>query len=198
MMLGFLILTFTINTQAQEAMTRGRPIQDRMAMMGMAANGFRIGISKGLVNGRNEDISSDTSSASFNGDVLNDFGASLGYAYLPSEDLGFLGHVGYQSYDGGNIGAMRVDANLAYTFQERFSAYAGGNANKFMIGSKNIRDFSTGFGWQAGLGFQFNQTFGFDVQYVETRNSRSLTRNGTQGNTDLRISGLEFIGHMTF
>ena len=198
MIIGFLAVSFCMTVQSQESISMGRPIQDRMSMMGMASNGFRLGISKGLINGRDEDSSTNTTTTSYDGDVRNDFGASLGYAYLPSEELGFLGHLVYQSYDGGNIGAVRADANLAYSFYEKFYMFGGGNLNKFATGAKAIRDFNTGAGWQAGMGFQVNQTLGFDVQYVETRNSRSLSRSGTQGNTELRLSGLELVAHATF
>lgn len=198
MTFGLLIFAFAITTQAQDGTTTGRPIQERMSMMGMTSSGFRLGISKGLINGRDEDSSTQTNTISYDGDVRNDFGASLGYAYLPSEELGFLGRVAYQSYDGGNIGATRADVNLAYSFYEKFYIFGGGNLNKFATGAKDIRDFNTGAGWQAGMGFQVNSILGFDVQYVETRNSRSLSRSGTQGNTELRLSGLEFVAHATF
>lgn len=163
--------------------TKSAPIEQRMGMMGMVSKGFRLGVSKALLNGK-------LNSVKTSGDIRNDFGASLGYAYIPADDFGFLGHVYYSAYEQ-NAGAIRVDANLTYAFHDRIYALGGVNLNKFVKGDHGLVDATNKLGYQAGFGFQFHQMLGLDVQYTWIKNEYY--------NTDsLHMDGIEFVLHATF
>ena len=184
--------------QEEASATRSRPIEQRMGMMGMSSNGLRVGISKALLNGQVEANATGARGEKTTGDIRNDFGVSLGYAYLPTQEFGFLGHVAYNAFED-NVGAVRVDANGAYSFQENFYAFGGLNMNKIVAGNQVLTDLDMSPGYQLGLGFQISKQFGLDVQYISTRNTRSIFfGNGVQGSVDLRMSGIEFVAHATF
>lgn len=165
-------------------MAKSKPIQVRMAEtgMGMVVDGFRVGVSKALLNGRLNSFSTD-------GDVRNNFTASLGYAYIPQFDLGFLGHVSYAEYEQ-STAAVRVDGNVAFGLRENVYLFGGVNINKFIKGNSSIEDASVKPGAQIGAGFQMTSMFGLDVQYVWTKN--------THNSVDLTMNGVEFVLHATF
>ena len=157
-------------------------IQDRMDALGMVSSGMRLGVSKALLNGK-------LNRATNTGDIQQNFAASLGYAWIPSEDLGFLGHVYYSDYEQ-NTGAVRVDANITYGFRENVYGFAGLNMNKFVKGDHAVVDSTNRLGYQLGMGFQFNTMFGVDVQYTWIKNNHDPF--------DLHMDGIEFVGHFTF
>ena len=168
--------------------TPSKPIEARMEPMGITSKGFRLGISKGLVDGS---INLTTAR------IENQYGVSVGYAFIPTEDFGFLGHVTYSEYKqtyGGSDSfshAVRVDANATYSFKENVYGFAGLNINQFVNGGDaGASDGKAKLGGQLGAGFQLNTMFGLDVQYVWTN------VNGSGDN--YRVHGIDFVLHATF
>lgn len=127
------------------------------------------------------------------------YGLSVGIAKLP------VGRFGYVA-SGSLIDAsarlarinfnetyqiLRLDGNLAYTFNNRMHAKGGLNITRLMRG-READKFSAGIGWQAGIGGQFTPNVGVDFTLVRMRQSGVVNSIGIdfeQVGSELAING---------
>jgi hypothetical protein len=122
-------------------------------------------------------------------------GASLGYAYLPVQSLGFTTNLGYIQFrkDGDSAGMVRLDGNLAFAASEIIVLKGGLNVSKWTSGTI-LTEIDPAIGGQAGLGLQVNKNFGVDIAYVLMRQNEA--RNGAE--LELQTSGVEIGINGTF
>lgn len=139
-------------------------------------------------------------SASDSESLDSTLGLSVGYAYLPVQQLGLVGSVALldisnKDEDGKTYTQTmyRVDGNAAYSFNQNLYLKGGANISGFTRGDI-AKKMDPAIGLQAGLGFQINKNFGIDAGLVMMRQTATML--GVD--VELQESGLELGLHGTF
>lgn len=155
----------------------------------MAANGLRVSLIQQTtdleMNVRNGDLSNSNKAS-----AVRTFGASIGYAYLPVQTMGFTSNFAFlQLQAGGNrhFEMARLDMNAAYAFRSDFYVKGGINGAKFT--NTFLADVNAATGFQIGLGVQPSRQFGIDISYVQMNQSGKF--NWSPATVDLKEVGPE-------
>jgi hypothetical protein len=106
---------------------------------------------------------------------VNDFdqepGFTLAYQQLNPGRFGFGMGLNYVRYvqDEGKYSAIRLDANLNYSFHQYFYVFAGLNTNEYISGDFGFyeKKFNPQLGQQIGIGSQVNKHLVFELNYYK-------------------------------
>ncbi|PWU13465.1 MAG: hypothetical protein C5B49_14730 [Bdellovibrio sp.] len=126
-----------------------------------------------------------------NGVSLGGIGVSIGYAYLPVQQVGFTSNFSYLRLTNqstrGSGGMWRVDGNVGTAINSIFNVKGGVNLSN--LPDEPIK-LDPALGFQASVGVQATRNVGFDLAYVQTAQSISIFT--------LKESGAELGVHATF
>ncbi|PWU14260.1 MAG: hypothetical protein C5B49_13425 [Bdellovibrio sp.] len=195
---SFSTLFFAVASSMAQVTTSDLPKAEEKAP---SSKGFRVAFVKPAL--RFDLQSTNRIVASGSDQVSSALGIALGYASLPVKDLGWTANAAliggsYQNY---LVGLVKIDGNLAYTFNRYVSVKGGINLSRPPISQFEgySANFNPGFGYQAGVGVQVTRTVGFDLDYVSMSQTGSITdRLGRQASLDMKESGVEAAMHATF
>ncbi len=180
------------NNDSEIAMTptsRSGIYRPRTSSPTRVSKGIRIGLYKSFLDAK-ADISTNFGSGSYKEDAKQEIGLGVGYASININSLGFAGNLIYNRFDG-EAESFRLDAN----------ATTGINKNLYLFGGINAHDFTNagdawdvGFGFQLGMGAQFNEAVGMSLSYLVLNNKADFSF----GTAELEVSGIELSIHATF
>ncbi len=171
-------------------------VSTRMRSSGDTPNGFRISLVKSFLDAEvkaTEKSSGESFSSSDDADQK--LGIAIGYAKIPTLDIGFTARLLYSTYDSDESedpGSLRAEGNITYGFADMIYGFGGFNIHKFT--SEGLDELDAGAGLQFGLGAQFTPNLGVDLGYVVMNNEAS--RRGVD--LELQMKGLELSLHGTF
>ena len=180
--------------------------------------GLRVILNKSFLTGdfgSSGDISIDKNFSPLAG---HNFGFEVGYSHLPVGAIGFIGALGYHSfeiqefaltvendqgigktylYDDFEYRASRAQGNIAYTFTSEIHSFLGLNFLDIITGE--LGDvFGVGVGAQIGMGYHFDPRMGVSLAYTYMRSSADVEQDSNRGTLDLEMSGLELGLYGTF
>lgn len=126
-------------------------------------------------------------------DNFSTLGFALGYSNLPVQSLGFVGQLAYVSINPDeaslNLDMIRVEGNLGYAINQTVYLKAGVNLPSIL--TKEFKQLDEQIGFQAGLGLQFTQNLGIELNYsvmnFEIQNNDTFS----SFKSELEFSGLE-------
>jgi hypothetical protein len=194
-MLAFLtFILFASHSVAQNTSTTLVP-----EIKTVSSQGIRVGFTRSILDAQ-INFSMDSLSTEYSRKIDESLGLSVGYVHLPIQSLGWAASGSFfQMKNNGQEAAqmIRLDGNLAYTFNQYFHIKGGLNTSEFIKGNL-LTQMSADLSGQAGVGFQINKNFGFDVGYVEIHQSGTL--NTSLGDMDMKykFSGIEMGFNGTF
>lgn len=136
------------------------------------------------------------------------WGASIGYANLPVQELGWTMNLGMmqvkENAEDEPINVGRVDLNLGIAFNQYLNFKVGANAAKITKGSKEGEKLDPRVGFQANIGLQLNENIGFDFGYTQMNVGGQLDIPDQSGasigkaDAQISLSGLEAALTATF
>lgn len=153
---------FATSSFAQMSSRTEMNLQDRYS-----ANGFRVSLVRPILS---VDFKAQFQGreVTFEENLDDTLGLSVGYASLPVQELGFTANAAYlQVREDSNTDTsiLRVDGNLAYALSSMVNFKGGLNVSNLRVKDGGDR-VQPGLGLQASAGFQFTRNFGLDVGYV--------------------------------
>lgn len=104
----------------------------------------------------------------------------------------------------GTFKIYRIAGNATYAFNKNIAVLGGVNFTKASEEGSNFLKIEPDIGFQAGLGFQFTESFGFDLKYVEYKLKFVTPQASINGvlsgrvTNSFKIAGPEAVFHFTF
>lgn len=166
----------------------------------MSAEGFRMGIIHMKSNSSAKTPVSDGSGEVRTDSTIDYSGITMGYSYIPVNQVGCIVNVSYLTDDNPNefsYSLTRFDASLTSGFNTRFSGKIGINGS--VQSFKNRLEGSTplpGAGLSVGFGFQLNKALGLDLTYMSMNQNIQVDSN--KALATYKHQGLEVTLHATF
>jgi hypothetical protein len=160
------------------------------------ARGVRVALLKPSLEAKIE-ASFQGFSASDEDRIDNTTGISVGYAQIPTNNLGFIADLAYlELKDGGKAKMMRASGNATYGINNM--TYVKGGLNVSNLDAEGEK-FDAGIGFQAGVGLQVNRNIGFELNYTRMNQESSQNISGLGSiDVDIQESGLELALTGTF
>ena len=131
-------------------------------------------------------------------DGMNTVGLGIGYQYLPYQQLGFIGQLGFYNVnwdsggDSSNILKAEVSAAMAFT-RKTFFKFGINNAR---VTSKEDANIDPGFGYQFGAGYTLANNLNVELSYNLMNFEAGIPKNIPnrelfKGDLEVEISGFE-------
>lgn len=132
----------------------------------ISAEGFRVGLVKPMLDIELKASVGGESSRS-EAKLEEGLGIAVGYVYLPVQELGWTANFVHAAtkVESLNIGVTRLEGNLGVALNEYYHVKGGINVSK-LSGEELFEKMGPGFGFQAGVGFQFTRNIGLDLSYL--------------------------------
>lgn len=183
MILAFTMLFMTSTSFAQNSVSM--KVQENP----FTAKGIRVGYSKPFLS-----FGYDYKGRTGGGYIDENFnGINIGYAQLPTREMGFIGALSYfqvkTKETGQELQLVRIDGNAAYAFNKMLFAKAGFNVSNFTKFSSGVK-VEPNVGAQTGLGIQFTKNIGLDLGFTLMRMTVK-PENDDGSRLTYNLSGLE-------
>lgn len=99
--------------------------------------------------------------------IKEDFGLSLGYEKISTNNIGFMSRFVFtQIYS--ELQTARIEAAATYGLSDSIYIFGGLNMNKY-VKSKHYDKAPWGLGFQLGAGYDVNERLGFSLSYVDVK-----------------------------
>ncbi len=191
------IALLTSASYGQNTTTAGIP-----STIDNSSTGFRISLTKPVLDAK---VKVKFSGFNFDDNIKMDStnGFAIGYANLPIEELGWTTNLGFmETKKETSANIIRVDGNLAYTFNQYINLKGGLNIAKFTSGA-GVKELNEGVGLQTSIGLQMTKNIGVDIGYTQMNmaGKTPVTSNGVEvGKADyeIKLSGIEIGLNGTF
>jgi Outer membrane protein beta-barrel domain len=130
---------------------------------------------------------------------MDTVGLGIGYQYLPYQQLGFIGQVGFYNVNwdagGDDSELLRLEASAAMALTNKTFMKFGINNARFT--SNEDANISSGFGYQLGAGYTIAKNLNLELNYsimnFEAGIPKNIpNRNLVEGEIDIAIRGFEF------
>lgn len=131
----------------------------------MLANGIRFSLVKPFFD-LTEKLLIKENPGTLNIDYESAGGLAIGYAYLPSDDFGFVGQLAF--YEAKmpatkeSLNFAKLAMNVGYSADQYISGLVGLNTMRF-INNSDLEALNMQVGWQAGLNLQFDENFSLSI-----------------------------------
>jgi hypothetical protein len=185
------ILACAMSAQAFAQPSTIRSTYEQQPSAAVAAEGIRVGLV--VPNWEAQFKSGFGKSEKQNFD--NIVGVEVGYARLPVGGLGFIANGTYANIHEENLdlGFARIEGDAAVAATQNLYFKGGLNLSKIVTG-ETANEWTPGFGFQLGLGFQLNQNFGVELAYAQMHQSHTSNHQ----TLDLEFAGPEVAVTGTF
>lgn len=156
---------------------------------------YRIGLLQSTLALQTETSAQKTQQGKF----ADSLGFSFEYAYLPLQDLGFIGGLSFSQgrQSGSSFGIIRLEGNFGTQISSKIHLKGGLNLARIVEGTSYLQNLRPILGFQLGAGLRLTQKVMLELSYVDMNLSAANesptfqeSRDSTVGRQSLIGSGL--------